>query len=35
MHWVLQVETAADGPGADSEVSGHIAVDWLTAYARA
>jgi len=34
MHWVLQTETQLDGPPPSPTASGHVQVDWVTAYAR-
>jgi len=34
MHWVLQTETALDGPPPSPDAAGHVQVDWVTAYAR-
>ena len=33
MHWVMQTETTLNGSAPSSSVSGHVRVDWVTAYA--
>lgn len=33
MHWVLQTETAMSGTAPSDTTSGHVTVDWVTAYA--
>jgi len=35
MRWTLQAETAIGGPAPAGSVSGHLAVDWVTAYSYA
>jgi beta-glucanase (GH16 family) len=32
MHWVLQTETSLDGTTPSNAASGHVRVDWVTAY---
>lgn len=35
MHWVLQTETALEGPPPSSSDEGHVQIDWVAAYQRA
>ncbi|MDQ6607645.1 MAG: glycoside hydrolase family 16 protein [Actinomycetota bacterium] len=35
MHWVLQTETAIDGTVPSDTTAGHVAIDWVAAYAPA
>ena len=35
MHWVLQTETALTSAAPSNAVSGHVRIDWVTAYAYA
>lgn len=34
MHWVLQTETALEGPPPSPLDAGHVQIDWVTAYER-